>query len=79
MKRIENMTDLVTDLADVYEKLRNGTIAPKEAKEINNTAGKIINASKVQLDYMAIRNNIPRIEFLEQPEKSANGGETEQQ
>jgi len=32
---------------------------------MNNTAGKIINAQKVQLEYAALRNAAPNIPFLD--------------
>ncbi len=61
---MRNITDLTANLADLYKDLKNGTIDVKVACEMNNTAGKIINAQKVQLEYAALRNVTPNIPFL---------------
>jgi hypothetical protein len=58
------VTELRNDLLKVYDELRAGKLEPKDAKEINNTAGKIISSAKVQLEYAAVRNEKPEIEFL---------------
>lgn len=62
-----NITELRDDLLSVYEDLRNGKISPKDTKEINNTAGKIIASAKVQLEYSSLRNEMPDIDFLKTP------------
>lgn len=61
---MKNMIDLRTELAQVFDELRSGSIKPKEAAEMNNTAGKIINSVKVELDYYALRKEKPSIPFL---------------
>lgn len=48
---MKNMTELRTDLCDVYEKLRKGEIEPTKAKEISNVAGKIIKSAATQIEY----------------------------
>jgi hypothetical protein len=58
------ITELRNDLLKVYDGLRTGSIDAKDAKEINNTAGKVISSAKVQLEYAAIRNEKPEIDFL---------------
>ena len=52
---IDNVESLRHNLSDVFDALRDGDIAHKEAKEISNLAGKMINSAKVQLDYHALR------------------------
>lgn len=59
-----NATELRKDLLTVYDQLRAGKIQPKDAKEINNTAGKIIASAKVQLEYAQLRDEKPEIDFL---------------
>jgi hypothetical protein len=59
-----NITELRNDLLEVYAKLRSGEIEIKDAKEINNTAGKIISSAKVQLEYSGLRGEKPEIEFF---------------
>jgi hypothetical protein len=61
---MKNITELRNDLLDVYEKLRAGSMEIKEAKEINNTAGKIISSAKVQIEYATVRGEKPDIDFM---------------
>lgn len=58
------ITELRNDLLKVYDGLRSGSIESKDAKEINNTAGKVIASAKVQLEYSAVRGEKPEIDFL---------------
>ena len=62
---MKNITDLTTSLAELYNDLKVGAIDVKVASEMNNTAGKIINAQKVQLEYAALTKQTPNIPFLE--------------
>lgn len=62
---MKNITELNTHLTSLYQALNDGTIDVKTAAEMNNTAGKIINVQKVQLEYAALRNEAPTIPFLE--------------
>lgn len=62
---MKSITDLTANLADLYKDLKDGTIDVKVASEMNNTAGKIINAQKVQLEYAALRKVTPNIPFLD--------------
>lgn len=63
------MTMTVTEVRDellaVFEGLLNHTIDPKEAYEINQTAGKVIASAKAQLVYHALRRERPEIPFLD--------------
>jgi hypothetical protein len=68
--KISNVNDLRNNLSDVFEALRNGDIAHKEAKEISNLAGKMINSAKVQLDYHGLRKDEDfKIDFLHSEDK----------
>lgn len=62
---MKNIKELVAGLSALFEKIERGEVDVKLASEMNNTAGKIINAQKVQLDYSALKNIAPSIEFLE--------------
>ena len=62
---MKNITELNTHLTDLYQALKDGTIDVKTAAEMNNTAGKIINVQKVQLEYAALRSASPAIPFLD--------------
>jgi TRAP-type C4-dicarboxylate transport system substrate-binding protein len=62
---MKNITELNKHLTELYQALQNGTIDVKIAAEMNNTAGKIINVQKVQLEYAELRSEAPVISFLE--------------
>ena len=61
---MNHISQLTVQLSDLYEGLKNGSIDVKSAAEMNNTAGKIINTQRVQLEYAALRNEEPDIEFM---------------
>ena len=60
-----HITELTTQLTDLYKSLKEGAIDVKIAAEMNNTAGKIINVQRVQLEYAALRKEMPSITFLD--------------
>lgn len=59
------ITDIRDQLIEIFNGLRDGTVDIKDAVEINNTAGKIINTAKVQIAYSALRGEAPYIPFLD--------------
>jgi hypothetical protein len=61
---VNNVNELRTELADVFQKLRAGSIKPGEAAEMANLAGKMISSAKVQVEYFALRKEQPNIQFL---------------
>ena len=61
---MKNATELRNELVDVFQKLKDGTLEHKRAKEMCNAAGKIIGTVSVQLKYAQQRNETPIIEFL---------------
>lgn len=61
---MQHISELTTELSSLYEGLKNGTVDVKVATEMNNTAGKIINAQRVQLEYAELRKEQPDIEFM---------------
>jgi|TARA_R110000744_G_scaffold173945_2_gene292685 hypothetical protein len=61
---MKNITELREDLSEVFTGLRNGSVDPKVAKEINNAAGKIIHTVKVQLEYASLTKIKPRIPYI---------------
>ena len=67
MAEINNVKDLRDDLVTIYQSLRNGKIGLREAKESNNTAGKILNAAKLELEYNTFTKSKKKIAFLETP------------
>ena len=67
---IDNVESLRDKLSEIFDALRDGAIAHKEAKEISNLAGKMINSAKVQLDYHSLRKDENfKINFLHSKDK----------
>ena len=67
---MKHISELSTELSALYEGLKNGTIEVKVAAEMNNTAGKIIHAQRVQLEYAALRKEEPDIAFMKTKPKA---------
>ena len=61
---MKHISDLTKELSSLYDGLKNGTVDVKVAAELNNTAGKIIHAQRVQLEYAELRKEQPNIEFM---------------
>ncbi len=62
MKTINELRD---ELAVLFGSIKEGTADVKVAAEMNNTAGKIINSLKVELEYAALKKAAPSIPFLD--------------
>lgn len=62
---MKNANKLREELSDVFNKLKSGEISRNDAAELANIAGKMINSARVQVEYFAIRKEIPDIKFLE--------------
>jgi len=63
--KINNVKELRDELIDVFDELKNGKIGLREAKERTNTAGKILNSAKLELEYNAYTKTQRIIPFLE--------------
>ena len=63
---MQNITDLRNSLLDNYEKMKSKEMELKDGKELANTAGKILNSLKIELEYNTLIGNKNKIEFLEQ-------------
>lgn len=61
---MKNVNELREELSQVFAQLRAGEIKPGEAGELANLAGKMIGSAKVQVEYYALRKEMPSIEFL---------------
>ena len=62
---MKNVTALQKELSELFLNLKEGDIEPKVAGEMNNTAGKLINSMKVQLEYASLRGKEPKVKFLD--------------
>jgi len=66
---MKNIQELRDNLTEVFNGLRDGSISPQVATELNNSAGKIISSIKVELEYYGLRKESPEIEFIKQTMK----------
>jgi hypothetical protein len=57
-------TELRAQLCDAFSRTQQDPLYAKQACELSNMAGKIINTARVQLDYAVHRNEKPNIPFL---------------
>ena len=64
---MKNVSELRDNLSQVFAELRSGAIKAKDASELANIAGKLINSAKVQIEYYALRKDKPSITFLDAP------------
>mgnify|MGYP005839787641 CR=1 FL=1 len=62
---MQNITELRQSLGENYEELKAGKMDIKMAKELANTAGKMINTVKVELEYKKMTRSKKSIPFLE--------------
>jgi len=62
----QSSTDTNSALSEVFRQLQSGEIRAKDASELANLGGKMINSAKVQVEYFALRKEAPRIAWLEQ-------------
>ena len=63
---MQNITELRESLAENYEMLKEGKMEIKLGKELANTAGKVINTLKVQLEYNKQMGIKEEIDFLKE-------------
>lgn len=66
---MQNITELRDSLADNYRKMKAKEMSLKVGNELANTAGKIINSLKVELEYNKLFGLKDKIKFLEPDEK----------
>jgi hypothetical protein len=62
---MQNITDLRNSLLDNYDKMKSKEMELKDGKELANTAGKILNSLKIELEYNTLVGNKNKINFLE--------------
>lgn len=61
---MKNVNELRDQLAEVFIGLKNGEVDHKNAAELANIAGKMINSAKAQIEYYSLRKESPTINFL---------------
>ena len=68
MSKITNMNQLRDDLLQAYELLKGDPRRLNQVAEMANTAGKVIAASKLQMEYELYRKKVkdfPKLDFME--------------
>lgn len=63
-KKINTMTELRDNLADVYTKVVSGDIETEQAKSLSAIAGKMIFSVRTQMEYQVARGEKPNIGFM---------------
>lgn len=63
-KKLKNIEDLRNDLLSNYQKTKSGEISVVLAKELSNSAGKVISTVKAQLEYNKYIGNTAEIPFM---------------
>lgn len=66
-------SELRAELSHVFAQLKAGEIKPGEAAELANLAGKMIASAKVQVEYYALRKELPEIGFLKEKKHDTTG------
>ena len=61
---MNNINEMREELCKVFAGLKEGTLSAKEAKEMNNCMGKIINTLKVEIEYAQICKTEANIPFM---------------
>ena len=69
---MQNIKELRESLADNYEKMKANEMELKLGKELANTAGKVINTLKVELEYNKLVGIKPKIPFLDSKQFGTN-------
>jgi hypothetical protein len=61
---MKNVVELREELITIFNQLKAKEISHADAKELNNSAGKIINSVKIELEYAGLCKVVPNIAFL---------------
>ena len=61
---MNNIEELRNELAEVFLALKKKKIEPKVAKELNNSAGKIMASLKIEMEYAEARKEKPEIPYM---------------
>ena len=72
---MKTASELRAELAQVFAQLKAGEIKHAEAAELANLAGKMIASAKVQVEYAALRKDVPEITFLKDDRPSPTSAE----
>jgi len=71
MQNITNIKELRDDLLGAYSLLRADPRRAVQVGELANTAGKILNSVKLEIEYALMRKETPTLPFLEYEGRNA--------
>lgn len=63
---MKTVNEVVAELSLIFHGLKDGTLTPQVATEMNNSAGKILKAKTSQLTYYQDRKEPPSIKFWDE-------------
>lgn len=66
MSKPTNITELRDQLLEAFDQLKGDPRRALQAKELTNTAGKVISTLKAQIEYAMLRGEEPNIPFMGQ-------------
>lgn len=64
MSKPTNITELRDQLLEAFDQLKGDPRRAMQAKELTNTAGKVISTLKAQIEYAMLRGEEPEIPFM---------------
>lgn len=64
MSKPTNITELRDQLLEAFDQLKGDPRRAMQAKELTNTAGKVISTLKTQIEYAMMRGEEPDIAFM---------------
>lgn len=59
-----NITELRNELIETFSWVKSDPTRVKQAKEMNNSVGKVIATLKIQTEYSVLRGEVPEIAFM---------------
>jgi hypothetical protein len=61
---MNNINEMREELCKVFAGLKDGSLSAKDAKEMNNCMGKVINTIKVEIEYAQLCKTEANIPFM---------------
>lgn len=61
---MQNIKELRTQVAAVWEGIRSKSIDRKDASEMNTSAKRMLDSLRIEMEHARLRNQQPDIEFL---------------
>lgn len=62
---MKTATELRQEQCEIFDKLKSGDLSPATAREMIKSTATQVGLAKVQIEYAQIRNEKPKIKFLD--------------